>query len=222
MRTAVVGVSASIQTIQSRSLRHSHAHRLRLGASYDRTRVSRRVSFPAANAAATSSEPVVVAEPGEESSVAIRKYLTSIGWDRAWVDVVTDRVVRSPDTSATTSLIKAVVEYLTGLGVPSQSVCNMAALNHEIMAVPAQQLQEVVQFIRQKGVDGESLVTLLEAYPKLLTFRPGPSGALEKGKTRASVDVLEQAGPKKALVSYWREGAAFTAPVAPVKPSAAA
>jgi hypothetical protein len=68
---------------------------------------------------------------------------------------------------------------------------------------------------------GKALVTLLEAHPNLLTYRVSGDGKqLEKGKGRASVDVVERNGQRVAGVSYWREGATFqSTPVAPYKPS---
>ena len=55
----------------------------------------------------------------------------------------------------------------------------------------------------------------------MLTYSVSANGKqLEKGRARASVEVVERGGRKEAGVSYWREGAAFqTAPVAPLKPS---
>lgn len=61
-------------------------------------------------------------------------------------------------------------------------------------------------------------MTLLEAHPKLLTYEVS-GDQLAKGKTRAQVDVITVgSGAKKAVVSNWREGAAFESPVAPMKP----
>ncbi len=65
---------------------------------------------------------------------------------------------------------------------------------------------------------GPALVTLLEAHPKLLTYEVS-GDRLAKGKARAQVDVITVAnGQSKAVVSNWREGAAFESPVAPMKP----
>lgn len=68
---------------------------------------------------------------------------------------------------------------------------------------------------------GAALAALLEAEPNVLTYSVSADGKqLEKGRARASVEVVERGGRKEAGVSYWREGAAFqTAPVAPLKPS---
>lgn len=62
---------------------------------------------------------------------------------------------------------------------------------------------------------------LLEAHPNLLTYSVSADGKqLEKGRARASVDVVERGGARVAGVSYWREGATFaSAPVAPYKPT---
>ena len=62
------------------------------------------------------------------------------------------------------------------------------------------------------------MATLLEAHPKLLTYEVSGE-RLSKGRTRAQVDVMTSvSGEKKAVVSLWRDGAAFESPVAPIKP----
>lgn len=63
------------------------------------------------------------------------------------------------------------------------------------------------------------MLRLLEVNPTLLTYAVSADGrVLEKGRTRAAVEV-RGSGERAAGVSFWREGAAFeTAPVAPLKP----
>lgn len=179
------------------------------------------------------------------------------GWDRAWVDVVTDRLVKMSDpkpdeqrvgqmvcvvlntaagSSYDTTRGKIQILLLKDLGIPTQSVCNMCAIAHEILMVPSQQAKTVVEYCKKRGVQGPltrmrpvnvhddpriagaSLVTLLEAHPKLLTYQVDGE-RLSKGRTRAQVDVMNAAsGEKKAVVSMWRDGAAFESPVAPIKP----
>lgn len=64
-------------------------------------------------------------------------------------------------------------------------------------------------------------MTLLEAHPNLLTYSVSADGKqLEKGKARASVDVVERDGRRLAGVSYYREGTSFgSTPVSPYRPS---
>lgn len=151
----------------------------------------------------------------------IKKYLSSVGWDKAWVDVVVERIQKNSSLGASVATAQAAYEFLTGLGVPSQSVCNMAALCYEIMGTDINSMRAVVDYIRSRGVDGEMLVTELEAYPKLLTYTAS-GDVLQKDQTRASVDIIERNGVRKAITSLWREGTSFTSsPVSPVKPSSA-
>lgn len=61
-------------------------------------------------------------------------------------------------------------------------------------------------------------MTLLEAHPKLLAYQVSGE-RLTKGRTLAQVDLMTSpSGENKAVVSMWREGAAFESPVAPIKP----
>lgn len=43
---------------------------------------------------------------------------------------------------------------LKDLGIPMQSVCNMAAIAHEILLVPPQQAKTVVEYCKKRGVEG--------------------------------------------------------------------
>ncbi|KAL4437086.1 hypothetical protein ABPG75_004225 [Micractinium tetrahymenae] len=157
----------------------------------------------------------------QRSPAAVRKALLARGWDLAWIDGVTGEILKCKLTAGVPE-IEAVISYLEGLGIPTKSVENMASINKQILGQPVAALQAVVDYVQRQGVTGAALRSLLEGHPNLLTYTVSADGKqLEKGRARASVDLVDKDGHKVAGVSYWREGAAFeTAPVAPHKPSA--
>ncbi len=47
---------------------------------------------------------------------------------------------------------------LKDLGIPMQSVCNMAAIASEILAVPVNQAKTVVEYCKQREITGNAVV----------------------------------------------------------------
>ena len=48
------------------------------------------------------------------------------------------------------------VTFLEGLGIPSQSVCNMASMVPKILGVQESAAKEVVDYLKGKGLSGVS------------------------------------------------------------------
>ena len=115
------------------------------------------------------------------------------------------------------------INYLTGLGIPTRDVENMASISKLFLGRSADDLKQVVEFLQKEGLEGKTLIAFLIANPPLLNYTPAADGScLEKGSTRASLTFGERDGKKVAGLVLWREGTAFgTAPVAPEKPQKA-
>lgn len=154
----------------------------------------------------------------EDAPGALRKAMAGFGWDKAWVEGIMDRVARR-ELTTTASNMTQVVLYLESLGIPRLSICNMAAINPDILQRSVEsELEPVVQYCKGRGVTGSSLVRLLELHPGLLSYSVG-GPCLVKGRARAEVDVGQVRGKQLANVLYWREGASFgKSPVSPPKP----
>lgn len=46
------------------------------------------------------------------------------------------------------------IAYLEELGIPSQLVCNMASMSPKILGQDVEQLQSVVAFLKEQGLNG--------------------------------------------------------------------
>lgn len=163
-------------------------------------------------------KPKVVAEDDGSSPLAIRKYLTSVGWESAWIDGVTERIVKR-QLNTSVDKCKDVIEYLTSLGLTEQQICNMVSLCHTILAHDVTtHVKPVIAFLKKRGV--EDLPSLLTQHPRLLDYTvSADKKTLEKGRLRAAVDVVTEKSRKSVKVVVYREGAAFqTAPLSPWKP----
>lgn len=150
------------------------------------------------------------------TSDEVRTLLTKLGWERSWIDGITERIFKM-EFSTTVDKVEGVVKLLEGLGLPTHWVCNLASRVPSILGRdPTTELQPVLDYIKAQGITGEPFLRLLRDYPRLLLFTPTADGkVLQMGDCYAEVDVVEG----KGHVSYWREGAAFaTAPVSPRKP----
>jgi hypothetical protein len=75
------------------------------------------------------------------------------GWDEGWADSITGEF-KKRGIQASSAQIEAVVNYLTGLGIPSLSVCNMASICRDILLADVSQVQDVVDYIERQGVRG--------------------------------------------------------------------
>ncbi|KAK9807929.1 hypothetical protein WJX73_003433 [Symbiochloris irregularis] len=135
---------------------------------------------------ATGAPPTPKAPPAGQVQ-EIRKTLLQIGWQRAWIDGISDRLIkREFDTTA--ERCKDVVTYLTDeIGIPSNNVCNMASRAARILGQDVeQQIKPVVDYINGRGVSGHALGLLLAAHPKLLLCTVASDGAvLHLGNSRA-------------------------------------
>ncbi|KAK9808965.1 hypothetical protein WJX72_007143 [[Myrmecia] bisecta] len=150
----------------------------------------------------------------------LRRYLSGLGWGRAWIDGIVEAVPKGI-LQTNVQKAKAVVEALEAEGVPCQGVCNMASVARPLLGLDVDsQIRPVLDYVKSRGVKGEALVKVLIQHPKLLTYQvASDKKVLVNGKARAAVDVREEFG-KAALVSYWREGVQWaTAPVSPIKPA---
>lgn len=169
-------------------------------------------------APAETERPAPVPDADTRSPVAVRKYLASVGWEQAWIDGVTERMVKR-QLKTTVDECRENIEYLTSLGLTEQQVCNMASLCFPILAADRKtQLEPVINFLKKRGVS--DLPPVLSQHPKLLDYQVSADGLrLEKGGLRAAVDVIDQGKSQSVKVVVYREGAAFqTAPLSPWKP----
>ena len=47
------------------------------------------------------------------------------------------------------------LSYLEGLGIPSQSICNMASMVPKILGVEESTAKELVEFLKGRGLNGK-------------------------------------------------------------------
>lgn len=154
---------------------------------------------------------------------SVKKYLSSISWEEAWIDGVTAEIMKKRlDTNA--DRCKNVIEFLTStIGIPNHRVENMVAINKQILGLSVEDLKATIEFIQSKGISGDALVTFLETHPVILRYIPEPGQSylvLNRGeargkdtKTRAKL-VLEGQAPS---VVYYRDGTVFGASPISVK-----
>lgn len=156
---------------------------------------------------------------------SIQAQLKSLGWNREWVEQITDRIMKKQlrTTSARTT---EVIEYLQSLGLQQDEICNMAFISIPLLGLsPQKQLQPVVEYLTTRGVPKDAVAGLVFKHPKLFEYRPTEDGDEMSRKStdfraRVRVDVVPLPdGSKAANVSYYRTGTAFTSsPISPWSP----
>lgn len=153
---------------------------------------------------------------------SVKKYLSSISWEPAWIDGVTAEIMNKRlDTNA--ELCKDVIEYLTNtVDIPNHRVENMVAINKHILGHQVQDLKATVEYIQSKGISGDRLVSFLETHPVILRYVPNPESdqsylVLNRGQGKG-VDIKSRAklvleGDEPSVV-YYRDGTVFgTSPI---------
>ena len=181
------------------------------------TSIPRRMSIQPSHASSDDMDSLVSKALTEKHHTmkSVKKYLSSISWEPAWIDGVTAEIMKKRlDTNA--DRCKEVIEYLSNtVGIPNHRVENMVAINKQILGLCVEHLQATVEYIQSKGITGDALVTFLETHPVILRYTPESGGSylvLNRGeaqgvdtKSRARL-VLEGQQPS---VVYYRDGAVF-------------
>eukprot|EP00210_Caulerpa_lentillifera_P003588 g3423.t1 len=178
-------------------------------------RVSRRLR---AGAETVAPDPPSSFEVESSQVEDIIRYLTTLGWEQAWIDGVTERIAKR-QLKTTPEKLKAACEFLIGLGISEGQLCNMASLCYTILGYEVEShLQLVVNYLKMTGV--KDFVSLLTMNPRLLDYEVAPGGSeLVKGKLRAVVKVESVNGKEYVKIVTYREGAKFkTAPITPYAP----
>lgn len=163
-----------------------------------------------------SAAVVVRAEAATVSEA--RRLLATSGWERAWIDGVSERISRHQITASVQQL-KAVVDTLDSMGLPSAKAEHMVAIAWNILNRTPEQLEAVYAYLQKRGVADPAKV--LFNHPKMLEYDVSGDGkVLQKGERSCiQLDVIEEEGQQKVLVSYFRPKTAFkTAPVSPWTP----
>ena len=150
---------------------------------------------------------------------SVRKYLSSISWEPAWIDGVTADIMKKRlDTNA--DRCKEVIEYLTNtIGIPNHRVENMVAINKQILGQRVENLRATIEFLQGKGITGDALVSFLETHPVILRYVPEAGQSylvLNRGETldTKSRAKLVREGEAEPSVVYYRDGAVFgTSPI---------
>jgi len=160
----------------------------------------------------------------------VRKYLhDEEGWEHYWIDSVATRISKRMLVTTLDNL-KAVMEFLkVDCGLPSQSICNMAAISSSAFGRDVNSdLKPVVEYIRKRGASESTLIRVLTSNPKLLEYALTEDGNKLWKRTHnskfiayAEVDIdVAKDGAQSAHVAFFRENTAFdSAPVSPVKPT---
>ncbi len=182
--------------------------------------IPRRTSIQPCHASSNELDSLVSRALTEKHHTmkSVKKYLSSISWEPAWIDGVTAEIMKKRlDTNA--DRCKEVIEYLTNtVGIPNHRVENMVAINKQILGQRVENLQATVEFLQSKGITGDALVVFLETHPVILRYIPESGQSylvLNRGeavdtKSRAKL-VLEGQEPS---VVYYRDVAIFgTAPI---------
>lgn len=151
----------------------------------------------------------------------VQKYLMGVGWEKAWVEQIVDRVMKNM-LRTTEERAKSVVEYLLSLGLRQDEICNMASISVVLLGLnPETRMKAVVEYLKKRGVPDGGIPDLVLKHPRIFEYKVSEDGVtLYKNKARIQVDVLPiPSGEKVVGVNYYREGASFLeAPVSPVTP----
>lgn len=82
----------------------------------------------------------------------MRRYLTTLAWDKAWIDTIINKV-KKRQMATTAVRMKDVVEYLESEGIRNDVICNMCSINPDILAKdPQTELKPTIDFLRDIGI----------------------------------------------------------------------
>lgn len=153
----------------------------------------------------------------------VQKLLLDERWEKPWVDQIIDRVMKGM-LRTTEERTRDVINYLVGLGLKTDEVCNMASISVVLLGLnPETRLKPVVEYLKQRGVADMSIPDLLLKHPRIFEYKvEAGQSYLTKGKARIQVDVVPAGVTGQlpaAAVNYFREGASFLeSPVSPSGP----
>jgi len=151
----------------------------------------------------------------------VQKMLITLGWEKPWVEQIIDRVMKGM-LKTTEERAKAVVDYLSSIGLRQDEICNMASISVVLLGLnPDTRLKPVVEYLKSRGVAEDSIADLVLRHPRIFEYKVTSEGKdLAKGAARIQVDGLPMPdGTKATAVNYFREGASFLgSPVSPLPP----
>lgn len=146
------------------------------------------------------------------------------GWEKPWVEQIVDRIMKGM-LRTTEERCKAVLDYLTSIGLKQDEICNMASISVVLLGLnPETRLKPIVSYLQSRGVPDASIPDLLLKHPRIVEYTIVEGQPyVSKLKARIQVDVVppppgsSEGTLPAAAVNYYREGAAFL--VSPVSPS---
>lgn len=152
----------------------------------------------------------------------VQRMLISLGWEKAWVEQIIDRVMKGM-LRTNEERTKGVIDYLTSIGLQQDQICNMASISVVLLGLnPETRLRPVVEYLLSRGVPKDEVPDVALKNPRIFEYKVVEgSKALEKGAARIQVDTLPLPDGRQAVgVNYFRQGASFSgAPVSPLAPA---
>eukprot|EP01025_Chloroclados_australasicus_P045317 TRINITY_DN4954_c1_g1_i1.p1 TRINITY_DN4954_c1_g1~~TRINITY_DN4954_c1_g1_i1.p1 ORF type:complete len:182 (+),score=20.09 TRINITY_DN4954_c1_g1_i1:247-792(+) len=144
-----------------------------------------------------------------------RKLLASRGWDRSWIDGITERISRR-QLQASVDGMNQVLDAMEEVDLKAARAQHVCCIAWRVLDRDANAIRAVVDHLKSRGVSNPG--RLIFNYPKLLEYTPAGE-ELENGRARAKVTISGEGAEQQVLVSFYSANAKFnSAPVSPWSP----